>query len=162
MCLFVSQSCPLVFVQRFDLLELGRVLSDKGTLLQNIKNICQTFLVCEFLNISQQSSLGNISQRIGDSGDDVKPLARHKNWGGGDLLGVEILVQVDRGQGATAAAVNVVVVWSLGDLLIFGLLADAWVCHDEASGVQARQTVHRTTNTADTTNEPACTGRRCN
>ena len=55
-----------VLVQLFDLLKCWRVLSDESTLLEERKNVCQFFLVRKLLDIAQELSLRDPSQRVLD------------------------------------------------------------------------------------------------
>ena len=51
-----------VLVQLFDLLKCGRVLSDESTLLEERKDVCQSFLARKLLDIAQELSLRDPSQ----------------------------------------------------------------------------------------------------
>ena len=59
-----------------------------------------------------------------------------RNRVSGNLLGVKILVQIDRGQGAATAAVNVVEM--RGASLLLSCFANAWVCHLGAWSLKLR------------------------
>ena len=51
-----------VLVQLFDLLKCGRVLSGGSTLLEERKDVCQSFLARKLLDIAQELSLRDPSQ----------------------------------------------------------------------------------------------------
>ena len=61
-----SERDLFVLVQLFDLLKCWMVLSDESTLLEERKDVCQFFLVRKLLDIAQELSLRDPSQRVLD------------------------------------------------------------------------------------------------
>ena len=57
MCDLSPECDSVVFIQLFDLLKCGRVLSDESTLLEERKDVCQFFLVRKLFDIAQELSL---------------------------------------------------------------------------------------------------------
>ena len=56
MCDLSPECDSVVFIQLFDLLKCGRVLSDESTLLEERKDVCQFFLLRRLLVIAQELS----------------------------------------------------------------------------------------------------------
>lgn len=52
-----SESDPVILIQLLDRFEIGRVLSDQGTLLEEVGDVRQVLLHRELLDIAQEPSL---------------------------------------------------------------------------------------------------------
>ena len=61
---FIAKRFLLFFLQAFDGLEFGRILSDQCTAHKNIRDVVQLVLLGEFSHVSYQPVPGNASQGI--------------------------------------------------------------------------------------------------
>ena len=68
MCDFSSESDLFVLIQLVDRFERGRILSDEGPLLEEVRDVRHVLLLRELLDIAQQLSPWDTSQGVLDPG----------------------------------------------------------------------------------------------
>ena len=120
---FSSESDPVILIQLFNRFKRGRVLSDEGTLLEKVRDVCHISLPRELLDIAQELIFRDTSQGVFNPGQgESKSLLYDHDGNGADGPGGDVLVKVD---GVTSPLGIASVPVAGGSALLLGVGHDA-------------------------------------